>query len=103
MAKELSLYLRGWIGYLGKWETPSVLQSLEECTRRRLRSAIWKQWKRGTVRFVGLRKRGVNLHLAATTTGSSHGPWYLANSKGLALGPPNAYFDALGIPRLMVR
>ena len=30
MAKELPLYLRGWIGYFGKCQTPSVLQSLEE-------------------------------------------------------------------------
>ena len=103
MAKDLALYLRGWIGYFGKCETPSVPHSLEEWTRRRLRSAIWKQWKRGTVRFVELRKRGVNLHLAATTAGSAHGPWHLANSKGLALALPNAYFDSLGIPRLTVR
>jgi RNA-directed DNA polymerase len=103
MAKELALYLRGWIGYFGKCQTPSVLQSLEEWTRRRLRSAIWKQWKRGTVRFVELRKRGVNLRLAATTAGSAHGPWHLARSKALALALPNAYFDSLGIPRLTVR
>jgi RNA-directed DNA polymerase len=103
MAKELALYLRGWIGYFGKCQTPSVLQSLEEWTRRRLRSVIWKQWKRGTVRFVELRKRGVNPHLAATTAGSAHGPWHLARSKGLALALPNAYFDSLGIPRLTVR
>jgi RNA-directed DNA polymerase len=103
MAKELALYLRGWVGYFGKCETPSVLQSLEEWTRRRLRSAIWKQWKRGTVRFAELRKRGVSFQLAATTAGSAHGPWHLANSKALALALPNAYFDSLGIPRLTVR
>lgn len=40
MAEELARYLRGWIGYFGKCETPSVLQSLEEWTRRSLRSAI---------------------------------------------------------------
>jgi RNA-directed DNA polymerase len=102
MAKELTLYLRGWIGYFGKCETPSVLQSLEEWTRRRLRSAIWTQWKRGTARFAKLRKRGVSFHLAATTAGSAHGPWHLANSKALALALPNAYFDSLGIPRLTV-
>jgi RNA-directed DNA polymerase len=102
MAKELALYLRGWIGYFGKCETPSVLQSLEEWTRRRLRSAIWKQWKRGRARFAELRKRGVSFHLAATTAGSAHGPWHLANSKALALALPNAYFDSLGIPRLTV-
>jgi len=103
MAKELARYLRGWIGYFGKCETPSVLQSLEGWTRRRLRSAIWKQWKRGTARFAGLRQRGVSFQLAAKTAGSAHGPWHLANSKALARALPNAYFDSLGIPRLTVR
>jgi RNA-directed DNA polymerase len=37
---------------------PSVLQRLEQWTRRRLRSAIWKQWKRGRTRFAELRTRG---------------------------------------------
>ena len=100
MAEELAQYLRGWLGYFGKCETPSVLESLEEWTRRRLRSAIWKQWKRGSVRFAELRKRDVNKDLAAKTAGSAHGPWHLANSKGLAFALPNAYFDSLGIPRL---
>ena len=103
MAKELTLYLRGWIGYFGKCQTPSVLKSLEEWMRRRLRSVIWKQWKRGTVRYVELRKRGVHPRLAATTAGSAHGPWRLALSQALALALPNAYFDSLGIPRLTVR
>jgi RNA-directed DNA polymerase len=100
MAEELTQYLRGWLGYFGKCETPSVLQSLEEWTRHRLRSVIWKQWKRGTVRFAELRKRGISKDLAACTAGSAHGPWRLANSPALALALPNAYFDSLGIPRL---
>jgi len=102
-AEELSRYLRGWLGYFGKCETPSVLQSLEEWTRRRLRSAIWKQWKRSTVRFAELRKRGVGKNLAAQTVGSAHGPWRLANSPGLDIALSKAYFDSLGIPRLTCR
>jgi RNA-directed DNA polymerase len=100
MAEELGRYLRGWIGYFGQSQTPSVLQGLEEWTRRRLRSAIWKQWKRGSVRFAELRKRGVNYDLAARTAGSAHGPWRLADSPALHFALPNAYFDSLGIPRL---
>jgi RNA-directed DNA polymerase len=100
MAEELAQYLRGWLGYFGKCETPSVLQSLEAWTRHRLRSVIWKQWKRGTVRFAELRKRGIRKDLAACAAGSAHGPWRLANSPALALALPNAYFDSLGIPRL---
>ena len=103
MAEELSRYLRGWIGYFGKCQTPSVLQGLDEWTRRRLRSAIWKQWKRGSVRFAELRKRGVGKELAAKTAGSAHGPWRLANSPALAYALPNAYFDSLGIPKLTGR
>jgi RNA-directed DNA polymerase len=103
MAEDLARYLRGWIGYFGKCETPSVLQSLEEWTRRRLRSAIWKQWKRGRTRFAELRQRGVGKDLAAQTAGSAHGPWRLANSPALALALPNAYFASLGILPLTVR
>ncbi len=100
MAEELSRYLRGWLGYFGKCETPSVLQSLEEWTRRRLRSAIWKQWKRGSVRFAELRQRGVGKDLAAESAGIANGQWRLANSPALSIALPNAYFDSLGIPRL---
>jgi RNA-directed DNA polymerase len=103
MAEELTRYLRGWIGYFGKCETPSVLEGLEKWTRRRLRSAIWKQWKRGSVRFAELRKRGVGKELAAKTAGSAHGPWRMADSPGLHIALPNAYFDSLWIPRLTVR
>lgn len=100
MAEQVGRYLRGWIGYFGPCQTPSVLRGLEEWTRRRLRSVIWKQWKRGSVRFAELRKRGVGKDLAAQTAGSAHGPWRLANSPALAFALPNAYFDSLGIPRL---
>ena len=103
MAEELARYLRGWLGYFGQCQTPSVLQGLEEWFRRRLRSVLWKQWKRGPVRFAELRKRGVGIDLAAQTAGSAHGPWRLANSPALGIALPNAFFDSLGIPRLTVR
>jgi RNA-directed DNA polymerase len=103
MAEELSRYLRGWIGYFGKCETPSVLAGLEAWLRRRLRSAIWKQWKRGRVRFAELRKRDVGEELAGQTAGSPLGPWRLANSPALSIALSNAYFDSLGIPRLTVQ
>jgi RNA-directed DNA polymerase len=102
MVEDLARYERGWIGYYGKCQTPSVLEGLEKWVRRRLRSVIWKQWKRGTVRFAELRKRGVRGDLAAKTAGSAHGPWRLADSPGLHIALPNAYFDSLGLPRLTV-
>ncbi len=100
MAQELARYIRGWLGYFGKCQTPSVLRKLDEWVRHRLRSVIWKQWKRDSVRFAELRRRGVGKDLAAKAAGSAHGPWRLANSPALSIALPNAYFDSLGIPRL---
>ena len=102
MAQELARYHKGWSGYFGKYQTPSVLEDLEKRSRCRLRSANWKQWKRGRVRYAELRKRGVGTVLAAQTVGSAHGPWRLADSSALHFALPNAYFDALGLPRLTV-
>ena len=101
MTTELAEYLRGWKGYFGFCETPSVLKGLDQWIRHRLRSVIWKQWKRGSVRFARLRQRNVGHALAAQTAGSPHGPWRLANSPALQCAFPIAYFDALGLPRLL--
>ncbi len=101
MTKELASYLRGWKGYFGFGQTPSVLRKLEEWIRRRLRSVIWKQWKRSKVRYVRLRQRNIGHALAAQTAGSPHGPWRLADSPGLHAALPIAYFDSLGLPRLL--
>jgi RNA-directed DNA polymerase len=73
--KELTAYLRGWKSYFGFCETPSVLAGLDQWTRRRLRSLIWKQRKRRS-------------------------SWRLANSPVLSVAYPVAYFDSLGLPRL---
>jgi RNA-directed DNA polymerase len=102
MIAQLSRYLLGWRGYFGFCQTPSVLRSLEEWLRRRLRSFVWKQWKRGKVRFAELRKRGVSQDLAAQTVGSAHGPWRLSNSPALNIALPNAYFVSLGLTPLVV-
>ena len=100
MTKQLSGYLRGWKSYFGFCETPSVLETLDQWIRRRLRSVIWKQWKRGTLRFAELCALGVSKNLAAKTAGSAHGPWRIANSPALNIAFPIACFEALGVPRL---
>ena len=100
MVNELSVYLRGWRGYYGHCQTPSVLVTLDSWIRRRLRCVVWKQWRRGRRRYAGLRARGVKKDLAAMAVGSSHGPWRISRSPALSVAFPNAYFDSLGLFRL---
>lgn len=99
--QDLQLYVRGWRGYFGFSQTPSTLKRLEEWMRRRLRSLIWKAWKHGRRRFAELTKRGVGKDLAATTAGSPHGPWRLADSPALHKAFPIKFFDQQGLPRLV--
>ncbi len=103
MIDELSIYVRGWRGYFGFCQTPSVLEHLDSWIRRRLRSVIWKQWKRGRRRFAELRRRGIGKDLAAQTAGSPHGPWRISHSPALSVAFPNAFFDSHGLPRLAAR
>lgn len=101
IVKELSVYLVGWRGYFGFCQTPSVLRTLDEWIRRRLRAIAWKQWRRGPTRFAELRRRGVGRDLAAQSAGSPHGPWRLGNSPALTIALPNAFLVSLGLPSLV--
>jgi RNA-directed DNA polymerase len=102
MAGELAVYLNGWQNYFSYCQTPSVLRGLDQWVKRRLRCVVWKQWKRGRVRFKELRNRGVGKDLAAQTAGSARGPWRLSWSPALHVALPDAYFVSLGLPRLAV-
>lgn len=97
---RLTSYLRGWLGYFGFCQTPSVLRDLESWLHRRLRSLMWKRWKRGKRRYAELRQRGVGRELAAQSAGSSHSVWRLSRSPALSIALPGRYWKSLGLPSL---
>lgn len=100
---ELTGYLRGWLGYFGYCQTPSVLRDLESWLHRRLRALMWKRWKRGTTRFRELRQRGVSHDLAAQSAGSSHSVWRLSRSPALSFALPGKFWKSLGLPSLLIK
>jgi RNA-directed DNA polymerase len=91
MLIELTSYLRGWKGYFGFCQTPSLLQQLDQWIRHRLRSMIWKQWKRGKPRYAKLRKLGIGKDLAGhkrRAVLTARGDWRkapLSNTRSLSL------------------
>jgi RNA-directed DNA polymerase len=98
--EELAPYMRGWRSYFGFCETPEVLVSLTGWVRRRLRCALWRQWKTVRRRRTALLELGVRPQLAANMAGSGRGAWYLALTKALNVGLSKAYFKSLGLPSL---
>jgi RNA-directed DNA polymerase len=101
MVEPLSEYLRGWRGYFGHCQTPSVLADLDSWIRRRLRCVVLNHWPRGRRRFAELTKRGVGKDLAAQTAASCHGPWRLSRSPALSFAFPNRFWDWLGVERVL--
>jgi len=102
MIRELATYLVGWRGYYGHCDVPGQLRDLEGWIRRRLRSAMWKQWQRPRRRVAELMRRGAGQELAHTTGYSSKGPWTMSRSPVVNAALPNAYFTRLGLPPLVM-
>lgn len=100
MVENLSVYLRGWRGYFGNCQTPSVLRGLDSWILRRLRQVQWKQWRRGRVRFRELRRLGLSPDRAAITANSELGPWRKSLSPGMHEALPVTYFRNMGLPQL---
>ncbi len=101
MTGQLNSYLRGWLGYFGRCDTPSVLRDLNSWLHRRLRAVVWKQWKTSRRRFSELRCPGVSRDLAAQTVGSCHGPWRLSKSPALHKALSTQFFQTLGLATLL--
>ena len=100
---DLKKFTDGWVGYFRIARTPSVYQSLDEWIRRRLRSYVWKQWKKPKNRARQLLKRGIGPWLAWGVACNGHGPWKVAGSPALTQALTNARLEALGYSSLHAR
>ena len=54
----LNAVIRGWINYFRIGNMRNVLKEIDEHLRTRMRIVIWKQWKKSSKRYWGLRKLG---------------------------------------------
>ncbi|MEO8135027.1 MAG: group II intron reverse transcriptase/maturase, partial [Betaproteobacteria bacterium] len=107
---------RGWTGYrsdrppvghdratryaIGLAQTPGIWRALDEWLRHRLRAIQRKHWKRGTTMFRELRALGASGGVAQRVAANSRRWW--RNSDGLLKTVLTiAYFDRLGVPRLL--
>ncbi|MEP0820261.1 MULTISPECIES: group II intron reverse transcriptase/maturase [Trichocoleus] len=97
---ELSQYLRGWKAYFEFAETIRQFKDLDSWIRRRLRCALWKQWKTYRRRKRELIALGVPPLLAHTTAWSNKGPWRICHTPGVQLALSNDYFNRQGLPKL---
>ena len=54
----LNAVIRGWVNYFRIGSMKIVLTEIDKHLRNRMRIVIWKQWKKSSKRYWGLRKLG---------------------------------------------
>ena len=98
---ELKQFVTGWVNYFKLADMKSLLTTIDQWLRRRIRMVIWKQWKRHHARYRELTRRGVPRWVAQSVAASSRGPWPLSRTRAVQRALPNSYFRSLGLPSLV--
>jgi len=98
---ELNGLLRGWMSYFRLTQTKGVLEELDGWLRRKLRSLLWRQWKRPFPRARALMKRGLTEERAWRSATNGRGAWWNAGASHMNAAFPKSYFDRLGLVSLV--
>ena len=97
VAEDLRCYVPGWKAYFRLVQTPSILKSLDQWLRYRLRALQLRQWRHGPTIYREMRQLGASEALAARTAARTQG-WWRTGRQGLNRVLTIAYFDQLGVP-----
>lgn len=97
VVRELMDFLRGWWNYFRIIASRNRLRGLRGWIHRRLRSLIWKQWKRPRTRMRELRRRGISPANAGPVGAARKGPWRMSRNVWVACALPGRYFESLGL------
>jgi len=74
--ERLNPVLRGWMAYFRLTEVKGVLEELDGWLRHKLRSLLWRQWKRSYTRARNLMRAGLDEVRAWQSATNGHGPWW---------------------------
>ena len=76
--EKLGEYVRGWVNYYRLADMKQLMTQTDEWLRRRIRTVIWKQWKRVRTRYRMLRRLRVEEWRVHEMANCRKGPWRAA-------------------------
>jgi RNA-directed DNA polymerase len=97
----LNPVIRGWINYYRNAEVKTFAEDLDGWLRRKLRSIIWRQWKRPWTRKKNLIKRGLTEEEAVRSAFNQRGPWWNSGARHMNLAFPKKFFDKIGLVSML--
>jgi group II intron reverse transcriptase/maturase len=93
---SLRQYITGWLNYFRLADMKTLMEKTDEWFRRRLRSLIWKQWKRIKTKLCNLIKLGIPKSKAWEFANTRKGYWRTAKSPILQRSITNDRIKASG-------
>jgi RNA-directed DNA polymerase len=99
--KRLNPVLRGWVVYFRLTEVKGVLEELDGWIRHKLRTLLWRQWKRVYRRARNLMKAGISKERAWQSATNGHGPWWNGGASHMNQAYPKSWFDRMGLVSLL--
>lgn len=98
---EVTLFLRGWLGYFRLSQVKRVFEELDGWIRRKLRRILWKQWKKPATRAKKLIQLGIGRVRAYESAYNGRGPWWNAGASHMNAAIPAKWLSSLGLLSLI--
>lgn len=95
--KKISQVVRGWINYFRIADMKTIMTSISENLRHRLRMIIWKQWKVPKVKYKALKKLGIDDRQAYEVANTSKGYYWVAQTIILHIAISNKRLKQKGL------
>jgi RNA-directed DNA polymerase len=89
--------IRGWTAYYRLSRVVNVFEELDQWLRRKLRAALWRQWKRPRTRAHELQRRGLATDRARLSAYNGRGPWWNAGASHMNTAVPIPALRQLGL------
>jgi RNA-directed DNA polymerase len=99
--EEANPKLRGWLNYFRYAAAGNLCKETDGWIRRKLRSILWRQWKRSHTRAKNLIKLGLSGDASWRLARIQRGPWWHAGTNVIHRVLPQSYFDSLGLISLL--
>ena len=100
-AVELTKYLRGWVNYFRLSQVKIAFEGLDQWIRRKLRSVLWRQWKKPRTRVRKLIERGIDKARAKTSAYNGRGPWWNAGASHMNAAVTGKWLEQQGLMSLL--
>jgi group II intron reverse transcriptase/maturase len=98
---KLKQLIVGWVNYFRIAKMKTVLQTIDEKLRKRIRIIIWKQWKKFKTRYEALLKLGATKRNAWRTAGCRKGYQYTCATGTIHSAISNKRLEQRGLASLL--